>query len=396
MTVHTNPFPTAPDSTISLSVQFRAIAEMGGDIAWSIDCASGQALYISPVAERVLGYPIGDIARQFAGADGPVAPMCAGLTQRLQRFAEGDVTRVQLVREFDVPRSDGDTIPLQITSRLLLDDNGNAVVLVGIARDMSDRRARDKERRRFASMLNHEFRTPLSTIDGAVQRLEATHHHADEATRARYRKIGLATDRLIAMLDDYLSPERMIEIGQRRNADGLSPKLVLEEGAAIAREAGRHVQLELGELPASVRCDPAGLRLAMKILVDNAVQFSPGDTTIVLRGMTVPAAPGSAIAQNLELSVCSHGAAIPAEEAELVFNKFFRGRNAQGLPGSGLGLYMARSVIEVHGGAVALASAPGATPTTFKIDLPIRDSGKQLASPKPSSDNPAVTSGQAP
>jgi len=393
MTVNADLHPATPDSEIALSVQFRAIAEMAGDIAWSIDCRTGQALYVSPVVESVLGYPVDEVAQQFGGAAGPLAPMCAGLAQRLQRFDAGDTSRLKLVREFDVPRGDGAAIPLEITSRLLLDASGRAVVLVGIARDMSDRRARDKERRRFASMLNHEFRTPLSTIDGAVQRLEATHHHADEATRARYRKIGLAADRLIAMLDEYLSPERMVEIGQRRNADALAPKLVLDEGAALARAAGRHVDIELGAVPASVRCDPAGLRLAMKILVDNAIQFSPGDSTIVLRGATVPAAPGSAVEHNLALTVCSQGAPIPADESELVFNKFFRGRNAQGLPGSGLGLYMARSVIDVHGGSVTLVSVPGAAPTVFTILLPIRDSGKQLASVKPSSDNHVVTPG---
>ena len=392
MTLHAD-LPTAPNSDAAMSVQFRAIAEMGGHIAWSIDCASGRALYVSPLVETVLGYPIADVERQFAGADGPLAQMCAGLAQRLQRFAAGDTSRLQLVREFDVLDSQGETIPLEITSRFLLDDAGRAAVLVGIARDLTDRRARDKERRRFASMLNHEFRTPLSTIDGAIQRLEATHHHADEATRARYRKIGLATDRLIAMLDDYLSPERMVEIGQRRSADALSPKLVLEEGAALARAAGRHVQITVGQLPATVRCDPAGLRLAMKILVDNAIQFSSGETVIVLGGATVPAAPGSAVRENLALSVSSQGAPIPADEAGLIFNKFFRGRNAHGLPGSGLGLYMARSVIEVHGGTIELASEPGQAPTLFKIFLPIRDSGKQLASPKPSSDNPLVTPG---
>jgi PAS domain S-box-containing protein len=393
MTVPNDTCPAVPTSDIALAVQFRAIAEMGGDIAWSIDCLTGKALYVSPVVEQVLGYPIADVVQQFSDGAGPLAFLCAGLAQRVQRFADGDASRLKLVREFDVARMDGETIPVEITSRLLLDEHGRAVVLVGIARDLSDRRARDKEQRRFASMLNHEFRTPLSTIDGAVQRLEATHTHADEATRARYRKIGLAADRLIAMLDDYLSPERMIEIGQRRTADALSPKLVLEEGAALAREAGRHVQIELGELPAAVRCDPAGLRLAMKVLVQNAVQFSPGDTTITLGGTTIPSPSGSAIAHYLELSVTNHGIAIPRDEAGLVFNKFFRGRNADGLPGSGLGLYMARSVIEVHGGSVELASAPGVTPTLFKIFLPIRDSGKQLASPKSSSDNPAVTPG---
>jgi PAS domain S-box-containing protein len=393
MTVPANLYNAEPDSDAALSVQFRAIAEMGGNVAWSIDCRTGRATYISPVVETVLGYPIAEVERQFAGSEGPLAEMCAGLQQRLQRFADGDTTRLKLVREFEVLNCHGEPIPLEITSRFLLDEQGRALFLVGVARDLSERRARDKERRRFASMLNHEFRTPLSTIDGAVQRLEATHHHADEPTRARYRKIGLATDRLIAMLDDYLSPERMLEIGQRRGIDALSPKLVLEEGAAHARAAGRHVNIELGPVPASIRCDPAGLRLAVKILVDNAIQFSSGETMIVLGGATVPAAAGSAVQDNLELSVSSIGAAIPADEAGLVFNKFFRGRNAKGLPGSGLGLYMARSVIEVHGGTIELASAPGSIPTVFKIFLPIRDSGKQLASGKPSSDNHIVTPG---
>lgn len=383
----------AAASGIALAEQFRAIAEMGGDIAWSLDCASGRLLYLSPSAEPSFGYPLSDLEQQFASGEGPAGMIGAGLAQRLQRFADGDITRLQLVREFDMPRTDGDTVPLEITSRLLLDATGRAIVLVGIVRDLSDRRTREKERRRFASMLNHEFRTPLSTIDGAIQRLESTHNHADEATRARYRKIGLATDRLIAMLDDYLSPERMIELGQRRSADAMSPKVLLEEGAARAREAGRHVSVELGTLPETVRCDPAGLRLAMKILVDNAIQYSPGNTLITLRAATVPSATGSAVRSNLELAVSNFGTGLTAEEAVLAFNKFFRGSNARGLPGSGLGLYMARSVIEVHGGTVELASAPGHPETVFKIFLPIRSSGKQLASNKPNSDNPLVTPG---
>lgn len=383
----------AAASGIALAEQFRAIAEMSGDIAWSLDCASGKLIYITPFAEPAFGYRLSELEQQFASGVGPAGMIGAGLAQRLQRFADGDVTRLQLVREFDFPRSDGETVPLEIRSRLLLDASGRAIMMVGIVRDLSDRRTREKERRRFASMLNHEFRTPLSTIDGAIQRLESTHHHADEPTRARYRKIGLATDRLIAMLDDYLSPERMIELGQRRSADALSPKVLLEEGAARAREAGRHVSVEVGTLPETVRCDPAGLRLAMKVLVDNAIQYSPGDTLITLRAATVPSAAGSAVRNNLELSVSNYGSGLKAEEAALAFNKFSRGSNAQGLPGSGLGLYMARSVIEVHGGSVELASPPGDALTVFKIFLPIRSSGKQLASNNPNSDNPLVTAG---
>ena len=248
MTAHADLPPAGPERAFSLSEQYRAIAEINGDIAWSIDCASGKPIYISAHVETLLGYSVDDVAQQLSSGAGPLALAYAGLAQRLQRFADGDATRVKLVREFDVARSDGALVPLEITSRLLLDGAGRAVVLVGVVRDLSDRRAREADQRRFASMLNHEFRTPLSTIDGAIQRLEATHSHADEGTRARYRKIALAADRLIAMLDDYLSPERMAEIGRQRNDNMLSPKLVLEEGAAIARDAGRHVRVELGNL----------------------------------------------------------------------------------------------------------------------------------------------------
>ncbi len=83
-------------------------------------------------------------------------------------------------------------------------------------------------------MLNHEFRTPLSTIDGAIQRLEATGAGADEATRARYRKIQGAVDRLIEMLDEYLSPDRMQAIGQKPKAHTVAPLTLLEEAAGNA------------------------------------------------------------------------------------------------------------------------------------------------------------------
>jgi hypothetical protein len=83
-------------------------------------------------------------------------------------------------------------------------------------RDLSARRERERQQKRFASMLSHEFRTPLSTIDGAVQRLEMTGAHHDEGTRKRYRKIQAAVDRMLAMLDEYLSPDRMASIGRTR------------------------------------------------------------------------------------------------------------------------------------------------------------------------------------
>lgn len=370
-----------------LAEQFRVIAEIGGDIAFVIDCASGALLYVSPSIEQLLGYSPAEIAAQLGDAGSALAALCAGMPERIRRLRNGDRSRLRLVRETELRGAHGYMVPVEVLSALICDAGGEPVTLVGQVRDLSPRRQREAERKRFASMLNHEFRTPLSTIDGAVQRLEATCQDADEATRQRYRKIAVATDRLIAMLDDYLSPERMAEIGGERKPTAVAPRELLDEAAGLVRAAGRIASVEVGELPDMLRCEPDGMRLALKILVDNAIAFSPETTPILLRGRLA--------ASGIELAVRDHGAGVPLDEQPRIFEKFFRGGNADGLPGSGLGLYMARSIVEVHGGVLSLVS-PAAGGAEFRIWLPVAGAGKALARPQPANDPPAPATGEAP
>jgi signal transduction histidine kinase len=302
-----------------------------------------------------------------------------GLDERLRLFAAGDQRQQEAVRDMDATTPDGRTIPVSITTTLVLDESGKALSLAGIVRDQSAQRERDAQQKRFASMLNHEFRSPLSTIDGAIQRLEATSPHADEPTRQRYRKIAVAVDRLIGMLDEYLSPDRMAGLGTTRAPNAVAPTQLLEEAAAQARAAGREVLLALEGLPPSLRCDPAGLRLAMKVLVDNALMFSPAGSPVELAGRT--------ISSGIELTVRDHGAGVPGHDVARIFDKSYRGSNAAGLSGNGLGLYMAKSVLEVHGGALELVPSQGRG-AMFKIFLPISiGDGKSIAMNESNSDN---------
>jgi signal transduction histidine kinase len=357
---------SAPDATDDASA-FRAIAELAGDAAFILDCANRTFRYLSPHAPQLLG------------DHNLLLALVGGLDERLRLLAAGDERQRVAVHEMDVTSSDGLKFPVQITTTLVGGEPGEAVSMAGIVRDQSAQREREAQQKRFASMLNHEFRTPLSTIDGAVQRLEATSAHADEPTRQRYRKIAVAVDRLIGMLDEYLSPDRMAGIGKTRAPNGVAPSQLLEEAAAQARAAGREALLALESLPPSLRCDPAGLRLAMKVLVDNALMFSPSGSPIELAGRTLP--------NGIELTVRDHGAGVPEQDAARIFDKSYRGSNATGLPGNGLGLYMARSVLEVHGGAIELAS-PAGTGALFKIFLPIViGDGKFVAIDVSNSDN---------
>ena len=218
---------------------------------------------------------------------------------------------------------------MEIISTVMAEPAGVPTALVGIVRDIASRREHEAGRRRFASMLNHEFRTPLSTIDGAIQRLQVTGAAADPATLDRYRKIGNAVDQMIGMLEQYLSPDVVAASGTAARADRVNPRRLLEEGAAMVRAAGREALLDLGKLPDSLRGQPQGLRLALKVLVDNALQYGPPDTPIHLSG--------GITSSGIRLTVADQGAGVPAGEQEAIFGKNFRGSNSASLPGAGPG-----------------------------------------------------------
>jgi len=336
---------------------YRLLLEHGTGIHWMLDCATGQLLYVSPAAARRFGWPLAEAtARAQALAD----PLLQQLPQRLERFRQGDDSRRTLLRETEL-----EGIPVEIESTLV-DEGRGAGRLVGVVRDISHlhsaRRAVEEEQKKFTSMLSHEFRSPLATIDGAVQRLVMTDRGADEGTTKRYRKIQAAVDRLLGMLDDYLSPDRLASVGRRRRDNGIAPAALLETAAAQARSRRPAITVQAGDAPEWVRADPDGMRMCLDVLLDNAIKYTPQDTPIVLWA-------GRAATGGVELTVADGGAPLPQDEIGRLFDKGYRGSSALGIPGSGIGLYMAKAVIEVHGGTLNVENLPESG-KKFRIWLP--------------------------
>ena len=355
--------PGRPEDEALPARQFRTIAELGGDAAFAIALPAHRLDYLSPVFATLSGF--GREALQQA-LDGDGASALAPLAAWLREAAggqPGDRSR----REFDLFDAEGRPLALEALATVPPDD---AATLVGLLRDLSEQRAHQSEQKRFASMLNHEFRTPLATIDGAIQRLEATSSHADESTRTRYRKIGAAVDRLIGMLDEYLSPDRMSALGRTRQPNTITVMELVETGATQIRAARREAVLRLDELALgqgngphpTLRGEPEGLRLALKVLIDNALAFSPPSAPVILRARR----SGGGV----ELAVLDGGAGVPPDDVSRVFDKGYRGRNAAGMAGSGLGLYMARSIVEVHGGVLSLAPGQEGAGAEFRLWMP--------------------------
>lgn len=360
------------------AARYRQLLDHSGEVSWMIDCASSELEWLSQAAQAQFGYTL-DSARALAW------DLAQELAPRLDRYESGDLSRRRLVRETELPHADGHMVPVEIESTLMVDAEGVPVSVLGVVRDLTERRALADQQKKFASMLSHEFRTPLSTIDGAVQRLEMTGTHHDEGTRKRYRKIQTAVDRMLAMLDEYLSPERMASIGRARQPDEISPANLLESAAEGARARRTRVDLHVEALPQWMRCDPAGIRLCLEILLDNAIKYTNPDTPLELTGRM--AAEGG-----VEFLVRDHGAGVPEAELEHIFSRGTRGANAGGVAGSGLGLYMARSIADVHGGTITArnVSESGAE---FRIWLPVAAKpGKSLARVSSNSDNSPTAS----
>jgi len=371
--------PASPErpgaGTAGIDAHFRTIAELAGDIAFSIDLPAYTVRYLSPAFSGLLGHEPGALQEAIAGGGAQEALGALGMHLAASGEEQPGERRVQ---EIDVRNADGHPVGLQVISTVVRNTDGSSS-LVGLLRDLSPQRAHMADQRRFASMLNHEFRTPLATIDGAIQRLEATAHGVDDAVRQRYRKIAVAADRLIAMLDEYLSPDRMAAIGKVRQPNTIGARELLDAGVKQVRDAGREAAVEAEDLTLGLRGEPEGLRLALKVLVDNALLFSPAGSKVALGVRR----SGSGV----EYMVRDEGAGVPPDEAAHIFDKGYRGRNAANLPGNGLGLYMARSIVDVHGGMLRLGDAgKGAE---FRLWLPALDSDGQqrLASSSPNSDN---------
>lgn len=229
---------------------------------------------------------------------------------------------------------------------------------------MSIVRRRPRRRADFVSLVSHELRGPTAAVVGAARTLQ---ERWDElAAEQRDSLLSLIVDeagRLATLVDDVLDVSR-IESGtfSCSFAEVDLGELVRESAATVALEQGDVAVQELtGEPLPTVRGDRKRLKQVLMNLIDNAVKYSPAGGTIEVR----------AYAENGHVFVDVHdeGPGIAPEHQELIFEKFGRVSVGGEKPGTGLGLYIARSIVHAHGGSLRVRSSPEGG-ATFTLELP--------------------------
>jgi two-component system OmpR family sensor kinase len=215
--------------------------------------------------------------------------------------------------------------------------------------------------RRFTADASHELRGPLTALRGeldlALKREREPAQYRETLERCRgevIRLTRLATDLLtLARTETGLVAQEASELDLFTIAERVAERY-------RAAAAARGVRVLLRGDPAPVEGDPALLERAVSNLVDNAVKYAPAGSAV-----DVDLRTGAEVV----LTIRDRGPGIPAEDAQQLFNRFFRGTSeGEATGGTGLGLALARAAAEAHGGHLEfLGNDPGAV---FRLTLP--------------------------
>jgi signal transduction histidine kinase len=218
----------------------------------------------------------------------------------------------------------------------------------------------------FVSLVSHELRSPMAAVIGAARTLQERWRSLSPDQREAFLAlIGDETNRLAALIGDVLDTSR-IEAGTfnyRFSDIDLSALVADVVGTAAVGQDEVHVRADVPEVLPPVRGDAERLRQVLTNLVDNAVKYSPAGDEVAVRARRENG--------RVLIEVIDHGPGIPYDQQRLIFEKFGRADVAGGSkPGTGLGLFIARSIAEAHGGTLDVRS--GHTGSTFTLALPLR------------------------
>jgi signal transduction histidine kinase len=251
--------------------------------------------------------------------------------------------------------------------------DGVVVGRIWTLREVTADRRLERLRDAFVAAVSHEMRTPLTSISGFLEMLGDEEHELGDAGRTYLGVIRRGTTRLQRIVEDLLLVAQ-IE-ADRLELDPAPADLrdlvveTVEAALPAAAEQGIELVLDVdGRLP--LEADAGRLRQMLDNLVSNALKFTPAGGTVILS-----AANGNG---PLRVEVTDTGIGIPKDELGQLFSRFYRASSAtrRAIPGTGLGLVIARAIVEGHGGTISLDSSEGKG-TCVTVTLP----GGELRSP---------------
>ena len=261
-----------------------------------------------------------------------------------------------------------------------------AFLIAGILRELATLRAqrdaferqqaetealRELERAKsdFLAAMSHDFRSPLTVIRGTLELLLS---RQPGALAPSQEELARRAQRNVLRLEDFT--EELLEMARleqggvqldREDVDAFElVREVVEDHRPLSQERRQSVTVEVDGADPVISADAPRLRHALGNLVSNAIKYAPEDSPITVRAAR---RDGS-----LRISVVDHGPGVAAADRERIFEKFTRSGASRTKPGAGLGLAIARSLVELHGGTLRYEDADGGG-AAFIVTVPVAE-----------------------
>lgn len=370
--------------------RFRQFAQSSDDVFWFADADTQQLLYVSPAFDRLWG-----LSAQALKADPSLwtRPMLAEDCKLLPLpfyASRSDATGHEPVREYRLRRADGSLVWIRDRRFPLQVERGRVLRIGGIAEDITERKLRDLEREEllareraarseaealasakdeFLAVVSHELRSPLNAIRGWAHVLRKTANLPPDQMRPLD-----AIDRNVAaqarMVDDLLDTQRLLRGRVKLEVQRVALAPLVEQACEPFRALAEAKQVALTVAHAAdvpeIDADGERLRQALVNLLSNAVKFTPAGGAVQVRCVRVAH-------DRVAIEVIDTGVGLEASQASRVFEPFRQetgGYSTRRQGGLGLGLALARQLVELHGGRLSAQSDGPDHGATFTIELP--------------------------
>ena len=362
---------------------FRLLVEAVEDYAIFLLAPDGRVLTWNAGAQRIKGYAADEIIGRHFSVFYTDDERAAGRPMHILRLA---VANGRFEDEGWRVRSDGSRFWADVVVTALVDDAGVPYAFAKITRDLTERRAAEQQQRkllveqqaraaaeealsardRFLSIASHELKTPVASLQLAVDSLEharASGRLDEERIDAGLRRMSASTARLGALVTELLDVSRLSSRESPFHPTETDLAELAREVVTRFEDAGHGDRLRL-EAPteAAIVADPSQLDQLLTNLVENALKYSDPPSSVEVR--LVPGQDG------LGVTVSDEGIGLDASADHRLFEAFGRGENAAHTPGMGLGLFICRQIVERHGGRVEGHRREDGPGTVFTVWLP--------------------------
>jgi PAS domain S-box-containing protein len=354
---------TAPDAlevapTRSGDERYRALVASIKDYAIFLLDPTGRIETWNAGAERTKGYTTEEIVGQHMSRFYTPEDLERGLPGALLAIAQRE-GRVE--SEGWRVRKDGSRFWADVVITALVDDSGRLVGFAKVTRDLTDRLRAQQEQVRlahaeeavrlrdeFLSIAAHELRTPLSAVQLQLQSLVERPEGLDPRGRTKVERACRSADRLVALVETLLDVSRISTGSLTLNPSSFdleaAVREVVERFAGHAERVGSTVTVK-AEGTITGFWDELRIEQVVTNLLTNSFKYAAG-TPVEL---TVHGDAADAV-----LTISDEGPGIPEPDQERIFGRFVRATPIRNFGGLGLGLYVARQIVEAHGGEISI------------------------------------------